>query len=267
MLSESDKINKNVDSKTSEISTKLDDALSRISNLEEKVDDALDRITVLENVLQADKTEEQELIYHGVHERITREKNVIVFGVPESDEEDFLDNFITDLFTGKDILFDMNSFKYHRFGRTIEGKTRPVKIVFCNADYAKWVLLNKSKFSGAKVKLVNDKTPEQLNYLSNLGSQLDELKKSGIKHYTIKYIRNIPRIVDTRTSSKPIDSGSKFASKTTAISTAKNGYGSQLEDVSMSKPNDSRSRTNSGSSSNNSQYSTKEHASQRQVEN
>ncbi|KAJ8665897.1 hypothetical protein QAD02_007559 [Eretmocerus hayati] len=157
----------------------------------------------------------------------------------------------------------MNSFRYHRFGRAIGGRTRPVEIVFCSKDYAKWVLLNQSKFSGSKVKLVNDETPDQLRYLGNLGSQLEELEKSGMKHYTIKYIRNIPRIVDTRTSSKPFNPRSKSVSKATVISISNKGYGSQLENVSMLKPNDSRSRTNSGSSSNNSQYSTRKQASQR----
>ncbi|KAJ8672472.1 hypothetical protein QAD02_003731 [Eretmocerus hayati] len=257
---ESEKINRNVDTKTSEISGKIDDALTRINNLEEKVEDAMDRITVLENIQQSDRSEEQEQMYHEVQDRIQREKNVIVFGVPESDEENFLDKFIEDLFAGKGAPFDMNCCRYHRFGKNAEDKTRPVKIVFNLPEYAKWTLLNQSKFSEHNVKLVNDKTPDQLKYLKDLGKQLDDLKKSGVKNYTIKYIRNIPRIVDIRNSKKKqMGAGDRTikAPKISGVQDMSNMDGTQQRAVSTVKPStNSRSRSNSGSSTN-SQYSTR----------
>ncbi|KAJ8671959.1 hypothetical protein QAD02_003218 [Eretmocerus hayati] len=114
---EAEKTNKNVDSKTSEISTKMDDALSRISNLEERMGDALDRITVLENTQQTDKVESQEQLYYEVQERLSREKNIILFGVPESDEAEFLANFLVEFFSGVDPPFKIDNYRYIRFGK------------------------------------------------------------------------------------------------------------------------------------------------------
>ncbi|KAJ8665909.1 hypothetical protein QAD02_007571 [Eretmocerus hayati] len=149
----------------------MDDALSRISNLEERMGDALDRITVLENTQQTDKVESQEQLYYEVQERLSREKNIILFGVPESDEAEFVANFLVEFFAGVDPPFKIDNYRYIRFGK-------------------------KAKDKNFEVKIVNDKTPEQLNYLKNLGKQLDELKMNGRKNLTIKYIKGMPKIVE-----------------------------------------------------------------------
>ncbi|KAJ8670950.1 hypothetical protein QAD02_002209 [Eretmocerus hayati] len=193
---EAEKTNKNVDSKTSEILTKMDDALSRISNLEERMGDALDRITVLENTQQTDKVESQEQLYYEVQERLSREKNIILFGVPESDEAEFVANFLVGFFSGVDPSFKIDNYRYIRFGKKAKDKSRPVKVIFSSSEHAKWCLQNKGLFADFEVKIVNDKTPEQLNYLKNSGKQLDELKINGRKNLIIKYIKGMPKIVE-----------------------------------------------------------------------
>ncbi|KAJ8666762.1 hypothetical protein QAD02_008424 [Eretmocerus hayati] len=249
--SEAEKTNKNVDFKTNEISAKIDDALTRITCLEDNMSEALNRITVLENIQHSDKLDVQEQLYHEVHERLMREKNIIILGVPESEEVGFVENYLSDLLNDENIPFCAENYRQIRFGKMTAGKSRPVKIIFNSPDYAKWCLRNKEFFSKSGVKVVNDKTPEQLNYLRALGKQLDDMKKDGRKNLTIKYIKDIPKIIESK---KPSQASAQITKNQVSMTKNSSLLPQQQDSRSVNDKNE-RSRSNSGSSSSNSQSS------------
>ncbi|KAJ8666099.1 hypothetical protein QAD02_007761 [Eretmocerus hayati] len=159
------------------------------------MNDAINRITILENVHQTSNIEIQEQLYYEVQERMRRGENVIILGVPKSTEDDFLENFLSEIVNGKEVPFELKKCRYFRIGKVNKEKSRSVKIIMDTLEHAKWLLVNQKKFTEYGIKFVNDKTPEQQKYLYNLGKQLDELKKGGEVNATIKYMKNRPIII------------------------------------------------------------------------
>ncbi|KAJ8684732.1 hypothetical protein QAD02_020525 [Eretmocerus hayati] len=150
---ESDEMNENVDKKTSAISGKLDDALPRIKNLESDMNDAINCITTLENVHRTSNIELQEQLYYGVQERMRREKTVIILGVPESGEDHFLEDFLSELIDGKEVPFELGKCRYFCIGMVSKEKSRTVKIIMDTLEHAKWLLINQKSLLNVVSKL------------------------------------------------------------------------------------------------------------------
>ena len=84
-----------------------------------------------------------------------------------------------------------------RFGNSENGKLRSLKISFNSADEALKVLRNKQKFTSQNNILIkNDLTPDQCKYLKALHAMLNERIEKGEPNLTIRYIHNIPQIVE-----------------------------------------------------------------------
>ncbi|KAJ8665707.1 hypothetical protein QAD02_007369 [Eretmocerus hayati] len=87
---------------TNELWDKVESLLDHESN---KMNQNVDNET--ENVHQTSQVELQEQLYCEVKERMRREKNVVVLGIPESDEENFLENSFNELIDGQDVPFEL----------------------------------------------------------------------------------------------------------------------------------------------------------------
>lgn len=88
-----------------------------------------------------------------------------------------------------------------RIGNFIPEKDRPLKLTFKRVEMAKLVLrkspiLKKTKFS--KIILSSDKTRLQQQYYRNLKNELTERINNGENNIMIKYINNIPNIVEKK---------------------------------------------------------------------
>ena len=86
-----------------------------------------------------------------------------------------------------------------RIGRAVGNRPRLLRIKFKSVEMARTVLRKKSSLSKSKYKQVivrDDKTPRQLKHLQELREELRCRNAHGNK-YTIKYIHNIPQIVES----------------------------------------------------------------------
>nr|CAH7750635.1 unnamed protein product [Callosobruchus chinensis] len=132
-------------------------------------------------------------------ERFRRSHNIIIFGIPESSNTDAT---VSSILNHVDPIANNHRLSISRLGATPQAnRARPVKGCFDTPAVARTVLIKKNQLRGNttydSIKITDDKTPAQLNELSNLRVELRRRTESGEPNLTIKYVRGYPRIVPT----------------------------------------------------------------------
>lgn len=147
------------------------------------------------------------LSYTEIRERIFREKNVIIFGLPETEncsDRDYVDGIIGSL-PNSERQLNFQNVSYSRIGMRRSG--RPLKIQLPSRAEALHILRHKNvivaKFSQFKVSIKGDCTPTQLEHLKLMRTQLSERFNAGEQGLTIKYVKGEPTIVNTNTTTNP----------------------------------------------------------------
>ena len=135
-------------------------------------------------------------------ERIRRSNNVIIRGIPEpTGDSDHRKQ--SDLDTVKNVAStilppddDIQIISVIRLGKFNATRTRPTKVIFSSSFTAKTILRNKTKLSGSRfeqLKIQDDKTPTQQQYLRDLRAELAQRSLTE-DNLTIKYIHGIAKI-------------------------------------------------------------------------
>jgi hypothetical protein len=137
-------------------------------------------------------------------ERNTRTKNVIFIGIPEIDDslpqkdhssEDLKQ--ITEMVDKVDEKAATKIIRCYRLGLRKANNSRPIKVIFQDAEYSDSVLYGRQRFP-QNIKVRHDLTIVQRDHLKMLWSEIDERKKKGETNLTVKYINNTPKIVTDR---------------------------------------------------------------------
>lgn len=169
---------------TRRIETKLDKATKRITVVESKVNDLQTRVEMIES------NGKSENVITEVKDQMKREKNVIVFDLPDTKSE------VNDLKTVKDLLKDapvtMDSIRVYRLGNFTKDKVRPLKVCFSSSEEAFWVLKH---LKNENINCTSDKTTLQRKILHEVLEELKTKEQAGTKNLTVKYINGTPRLV------------------------------------------------------------------------
>lgn len=197
---------------TSSLQTEQKNTNSHVARLENSITLSENRVKSLEtdlnNLKQSSyttpvKPENQlcfgEQIIQEFQNRNTREKNIILVGLPEptstkleermaKDEADVLNIIST---VSADIP---NPIKIFRIGKYDPRKNRSIKVCFDVAGPAKQLLRNKGSLS-KEIRMFSDQTPNQINFLKSLQEELKLRERKGEEGLTIKYINGAPKIV------------------------------------------------------------------------
>lgn len=144
-----------------------------------------------------------------MRERESKSCNLIMYDLAElPSAQSSLDHASFDVSMVKDILkevsqLDFSNIRTSRIGKTIAGKTRPIRVTFPSKDNVRVILKNKRAYSGP-VKIYEDRTFKQRQHLRNLQEELKQLVASGVADKTIRYIQGVPKIVtcDSRPTRK-----------------------------------------------------------------
>lgn len=193
------------ESKLDQLIKKLDARDKLVSELSKKLDDLQTsfnaRIMQLEKSLQAvpppfSPLELQESIILEAAERTRRSNNFIITALPESSSEDDLNKAkkIINLTTGT----NMNNISAMRLGTRRQDGLRPLKVAVGDPVVVRSVLKNKNKLTNSefrRIKIFDDQTPAQRDYLGGLRNELKRRIDSGEKDITIKYVKGQPSIV------------------------------------------------------------------------
>lgn len=143
-----------------------------------------------------------ETIISEISDRKKRSKNVIMFGVPESPPDvDSETRRKQDQESVKEALANITQSESPiavlRLGKQLNQAPRPLKLVFSSRTQAVRILKNaRNLHRGIKIK--NDLTPYQREYLIKLREELDERTKRGESNLTIKYVNNAPKIIQQK---------------------------------------------------------------------
>lgn len=142
-----------------------------------------------------------ESVIQEVMERQSRAKNVIIFNLPESSNVNREDKIADDSKTAKVLLsvvpdIDTSNIKITRLGR-VGNNPRPLKIILEDSTQALQVLKSKAVIINRNnnIKISDDKTPSQREYLNNVRLALKRRIDAGEQDLTIRYIKGVPTIV------------------------------------------------------------------------
>lgn len=185
----------------------------RHSELKEILKTVTDRLHALEvKITSSTNTLEPKIfedILSEVRDRMNRERNILIFGVPESPSDNAQ---LSDLVTVNNILHttttdsSITACSVRRLGKTPNSnKPRPIKVVLNNTSDVKCVWKFKNRLALTKYdKIVfrDDQTPRQIQYLKLLRAELNNRIDGGETDLTIKYIKHVPTIVNKAISSK-----------------------------------------------------------------
>ncbi|CAG9812874.1 unnamed protein product [Phaedon cochleariae] len=165
----------------------LASCLEDISSLHSENRELRGEITALEDKLNNQFHLSSEEVVIESSERIKREKNVLIMGIPENTASE-------DLGYAKNLLLHIAPDSAEqivsgiRLGKIIElNKPRPFRLTFSSSEVALEVLRNKSNITRnthPSITIKSDMTPNQLQHLKNLREEL-ELRSQVENNLTI----------------------------------------------------------------------------------
>lgn len=140
-----------------------------------------------------------EKIINELQERERRSKNIIVVGLPESTNSDDSVRNIGDINSVQKMFQDLlpenpKVIKAIRLGKDFAGKVRSLKVVLESPQEVKEIMKNKYKLP-VNTRVYYDNTEK--NILKELSQELERRKNNGEKYIVIKYVRGVPKIVQS----------------------------------------------------------------------
>lgn len=139
-------------------------------------------------------------IISELEERQKCAANIILTNIKESSAANRQNRIQDEQRAVKEILqkteIQITDFHLQRLGKYDPNKNRPIKILMPNKHLAVQILKNRDKINIPGVKLFSDQTKMQRNYYLSLKQKLEEFRKNGDDSKTIKYINNMPKIVE-----------------------------------------------------------------------
>lgn len=148
-------------------------------------------------------------IIREINDRNKRRNNLIVFGVPEQNQE--LPNNervskekseVTDIL--KAIVPEFNiTIKPERLGKYSPGKNRPIKISFHSEKQVCDFVYNGKKIKNGRFKHVSlsfDRTVRQISHYKKVKEELQQRISDGERGLKIKHFDGVPRIVSIQSN-------------------------------------------------------------------
>lgn len=178
-------------------SLQIDSCVAEIQELRRENEALKNRVAQLESL--ASKTPNEE-IYRETLERVDREHNVIINGLPETYNAKKDLETICEVFSQ---ILPEHEIKISSVGRlggnqSNQNYPRPIRVRLTNPDDPILILRNKSKVDVRKfpkLKIKADLTKRQLQHLNGLYGELEARRSSGETDLVIRYIRRQPVIV------------------------------------------------------------------------
>lgn len=142
-----------------------------------------------------------EIVFEEISDRLSRRRNVVLFGVKDSDNKD------TDRRTVSQILdvvvpgVAVETAQMFRLGRYNKDKEspRPIKLILKSEHQAEDILtgsrLLRDSSEFGRVFISPDRTRKQMLFYKNVRKEFDERRKNGENDITIKHLNGMPKIV------------------------------------------------------------------------
>jgi hypothetical protein len=182
-------------------------SLSAISEVKASVDELKaifeSRLEQLENLIKQSTLapNEKESVINESVERSWRARNVIIYNVDSCEEKRDVD-IVNDILKVCHASLVVDPGSVARIGTKITNKPKPLKVSFNTPDMARLCLRKKGNLihhaQFSKILIRDDKTPLQIKHLQSLREELNIMRQQGDDTATIKYVHNIPQIVNKK---------------------------------------------------------------------
>lgn len=141
-------------------------------------------------------------------DRKAREKNILIYKIPESSSSDTNIRISHDVAIVKEALEAIDvqetEFRCFRIGRrnVHNSEPRPLKVSFQNQESALLCLRNKRKLleGSSSYRIGADLTVTQRKQIKDLHAELSRRKNNGEENIYIKYVQGVPSIVKAKQS-------------------------------------------------------------------
>lgn len=186
------------------LTSQIQQAEQRISSLSKQVEEVRKPDSIQARSTSNTMPSQVEPMVAEMVERENRKRNLLIFGLIESESKKPEERKRDDLEAVKSAIltiheaFILENVKIFRLGPYQAGRLRPVKVVFPTKAEAGKVLKKKNevpKNSGWYIKY--DQTSMERAYLKQLISELEQRKIEG-ENIEIRYINNIPKIIKSK---------------------------------------------------------------------
>lgn len=145
-------------------------------------------------------------IISEVSERQKRKKNIMIFNLPEPDQDKTpAEQMESDNRALRNILnavtpnISSSNFRLARMGVFSASKVRPLKITTNNEETVKSILANskklKHKHEFKDIKISSDRTRRQMDHYRKVKQELTDRINGGETNCRIKYINDIPKVI------------------------------------------------------------------------
>lgn len=182
-----------------------------IENLKKRNSTAEKKIEILESNLQLENTaapnssfsiNTREELVTELNERASRGKNIIISGIPEPKAKSSNERREEDKEAVKKIISTLSidslePEKIFRLGKYQSTKIRPLKVCYGSQNIAINILRCKDNLKADDIKIYSDQTPQQQAYMKSLKEELKRRTASGEANIAIKYVRGVPKIIET----------------------------------------------------------------------
>lgn len=182
------------DKKLSDNEMKILDNEKKILDNEDMIAELVERIDVSDKNIKELSPMKQEEMMAEMRDRSYREKNVLIFGVPDDKNVD--DAKLILQIINSDI--DTSKFSFSRLGKPKNNNIRPLKVNCYSSDQALLLLTTLRKLGRENkhnFKVTLDNTPMQRMHYKKLLETLKSYENKGDNSKQIKYIRGVPTIV------------------------------------------------------------------------
>lgn len=183
----------------------------RIDGLETKVRDIQEGVSNVQETLikfqrVKDDISSADSIVSEITEREAKKRNLMVFNMPESrdatadgrrqDDEHFIRQLFASIGLDQQVL--QAPMKIDRLGRKLEGKIRPVKIVFTSGSLVDTITRHAARLRDLQqykgIILSRDRTPAQQAQYRSLRQQLHDRTAAGERDLKLVHVNGIPKI-------------------------------------------------------------------------
>lgn len=182
-----------------------EEIMAHMDKCMETMNELRDRVIKLERENEQLKNEikgfSEEDILIEMEERRIRERNLMIYNIPESLRQGVTEKIAEDKESVRNVLLpisDLNidSMKVIRAGKK-GPKPRPLKIICIDKPTVINFLKNKNKITHPQAKIGSDLTFKQRKYLQDLRSRLQSRNDDNEK-MTIKFFGGIPKLVPAK---------------------------------------------------------------------
>lgn len=139
-------------------------------------------------------------------QRVKRSHNLIIQNLPEVDTESLENSRVHDLVEKISKSSSKFIVRTERLPSSVKSRPRLLKVAFSDPEVVSSILRNKAVLKSMKeysrLVIRDDKTKGQIDELKTLREELARRRDSGETGLTIKYVKGVPRIINSPTISQ-----------------------------------------------------------------